>query len=304
MDKNFIIDLIENGGEISDSEQVDDSEYEEQVEEQAVEEQAEVGHKTRHKSLTNVTLSMLPPLPIPRHNKQRERNGGIIVVLLSIFFFVGTTHGLALEAFDGFEYHSTIWWVLFILIYSQAGLAILGLMAMLMVDPGAVPRSQQTCFPIPEQMTPALRDYLEHKGDGVRLFVPPGNNYLAALDRSGDTYCVRCLVWRRSKDGKHYHCNTCQRCVKDYDHHCSVFGRCIAGRLLSIQGNYTFFVSMCALFVTAFFTSFVAIVWSISNIYGPAWVVPIACLVILYFAVTTRLLVTGPMALCRTCRRR
>ncbi|KAL3936171.1 MAG: hypothetical protein SGBAC_008453 [Bacillariaceae sp.] len=275
-----------------------------QESERSGEDRTEEG-KSKLKSLSDISISDLPPLPTPRQTKRRERNGGITVVLILIFVFVGTTHGILLEVSGGFEHHGTQWWVFFILIYSQAALALLGLLAMLITDPGVIPRSQKTCFPVPADMAPALNDYFEQRGgSGAKQFFPPSGNYLMAEDGSEDSYCVRCLVWRRSKDGKHYHCNTCQRCVKQYDHHCSVFGRCIAGTMWSLKGNFKFFVMMCFLFVTAFFTTFVAVCWSLSNLYGPGWVVPLAFITILYLVVSTRLLAMGPQRLCRACRRR
>lgn len=253
--------------------------------------------------LSSVALSDLPPLPTEHYTKQRQRNGGVSVVLFSIFAFVGTTHGLGLELFPGFERNSAPWWTFFILIYIQAALAILGLIAMIVADPGVVQRSKESCYPIPVQMGPALQDYLDQRGKFVKHIVLPREKYLMAEDGTGDSYCVRCMVWRRAVDGKHYHCNTCQQCVKQYDHHCGVFGRCIAGKMFSAKGNYKYFVLMGSLFVTAFWTSFVAITWSLSNVYGPTWVVPIACLVVLYLMVSTRLLIMGPRAICGACRR-
>mmetsp|Transcript_26584 Transcript_26584/g.64821 ORF Transcript_26584/g.64821 Transcript_26584/m.64821 type:complete len:297 (-) Transcript_26584:78-968(-) len=295
MTSSFIEDIMDDA--LEDATSVTSA----QLEEERLEEE----RKSRRLILPdNISLSNLPPLPPPHVSKRRQRNGGITVVLISIFCFVGTTHGLALEVFDGFEYHSTRWWVFFILIYSQAGLAILGLFAMLIANPGVVERSKKTCFPVPQQMAPSLNDYFEQRGRGGKQFFPPSQHYLPAEDGSGDTYCVRCLLWRRSKDGPHYHCNTCQRCVKHYDHHCGVFGRCIAGKLFSVNGNYKYFVILCSLFVTAFWTSFAAIVWSLSNVYGPAWVVPISLAVVLYLVITTRVLILGPQALCRACRQR
>ncbi len=93
---------------------------------------------------------------------------------------------------------------------------------------------------------------------------------------TGDTFCVRCLVWRIRKPGTHYfHCNTCQRCVKDFDHHCSVFGRCIAGKLLGRQGNYKYFVGIIVVGLLAYWTAAVALIWSLSLRFDPKWVVPV-----------------------------
>lgn len=73
-------------------------------------------------------------------------------------------------------------------------------------DPGTIKRSPETCFPQPELVKERLRNGLTL--DGV------GN-----LSEDGRTFCIRCLVWRPD-DVETHHCNTCQRCVTDFDHHC------------------------------------------------------------------------------------
>eukprot|EP00980_Cylindrotheca_fusiformis_P006446 scaffold1376_cov125-Cylindrotheca_fusiformis.AAC.12 len=262
----------------------------------------EEGKVSPSKPPKTVDISRLPPFLEPRYNRRRrETIGGCSVVLFLIILYAGFTHGIALEALDSFDYHGTTWWVFFGLIYGQAVFALLCLFMLLVVDPGVVKRSPETCLPIPQQIEADIHEYIRLR-DRRQPFFRPGEGYFAAEDGTGDTYCSRCLVWRRHFDGKHYHCNTCQRCVKKYDHHCSVFGRCIAGNMCGWGGNYKYFAMICCCFATGLLTTFVALVWSLSILFGPQWVVPIAAVLLIYVVCSSRILVFGPQALCWPCR--
>ena len=46
-------------------------------------------------------------------------------------------------------------------------------------------------------------------------------------------WCSKCLV---PKDKNQVHCSICNVCIKDYDHHCVFFGKCIGGG--NIQSFY------------------------------------------------------------------
>jgi hypothetical protein len=203
--------------------------------------QIEDGGGTRHaekgisKLAMSIEMSGLPSMLQPKYRaKQREAVKGTALVLVLILFFVGLTHGVALEMIDGFAYGGTTWWVFCILIYVEALAAILCLHGLWLVDPGVVKRSRKTSFPIPIEMQQLIEEYL-HDSKKDKQFSPPTEHYFTADDGSGDTYCTRCLVWRRKEDGRHYHCNTCQRCVMQYDHHCSVFGRCVLRMVFMIS---------------------------------------------------------------------
>ena len=91
-------------------------------------------------------------------------------------------------------------------IYAEAVTAIICLLGLMWGDPGVVKRSPQNCFPLPAMVADRLRN--GRPLDGV------GN-----VHEDGRVFCIRCLVWRPD-DTETHHCATCQRCVRDFDHHC------------------------------------------------------------------------------------
>jgi hypothetical protein len=118
--------------------------------------------------------------------------------------------------------------------------------------------------------------------DNDDMHPPPTELYISHPDDDNqDTFCVRCLVWRKSKpETKYFHCAVCQRCVEYFDHHCSVFGRCIAGT--AWKGNYKYFVTIAVVGMLAYWTTAIALAWSLSVRYGPEWAIPIS-IVVLWF---------------------
>lgn len=250
-------------------------------------------------SETPIMVDMLPPLQDPLSElKRRQKVNGSSLVIFLILFYVGVTHGLALEAFAGIQHKSIPWYIFLILIYSLAVCAILCLFGLFVVDPGIVKRSPESCFPIPSEMKPLIQSYVDKTQDD---YEPPTESYCSADDESGDTYCTRCLVWRRKSEGRHFHCNTCQRCVKHFDHHCSVFGVCIAGKVCG-HGNIQYFYLLLSFGCLASFATFVAVVYSLSVVFGPKWVIPISIIVVPAFLSCSKVLSLGPKVLCRPCR--
>lgn len=248
-----------------------------------------------------VDISKLPPLANPNYSMIRqESNVGITVVLFLSLAFIGVTHGISLAAVGGIEKHSPTWWTFFILVYGETGIALLCLLGLMLVDPGVVKRSPENCFPIPMQCEAWIQ---AHVDDDAPKVEPPPEYYIASSNPStpGDTYCRRCLLWRRFKhSNKYFHCSICQRCVAEFDHHCSVFGRCIGGTLLSRTGNYKFFVTIVAMGFAGYLTSIVSLVWSLSLRYKPQIAIPV-CLFCLWL--TTGILM-GKICngVCLSCR--
>ena len=163
-------------------------------------------------------LGDLPLLPPPDLREiKRQTRGGIAIVLFIAAALISLTHGIALTLCFDREEDAVAWWTIFGLIYSQATLALVFLVGVLNVDPGIVHRSKENCFPLP----PEIAAWLESYDEDLR----PIEQYLQdqTPNKERDTYCTRCLIWRRqptdvnqdvSKYIRYYHCSICQRCVR------------------------------------------------------------------------------------------
>ena len=164
---------------------------------------------------------------------------GIVVTIVGVC--VGATHGgVAMLACE-----PQAWSWLLPLVYAEALAALVCLAGLVFDDPGVVARSRDRCAPLPPLVVSKLR------GAKVTL-----SENIPSDREGGGTFCVRCYVWRPpappAYDGKKFHsrtevhhCSTCQRCVVDFDHHCGVFGRCIAGK--GLKGNFKYFSTIIVL---------------------------------------------------------
>ena len=160
-------------------------------------------------------LSDLPPLPKPNLSEMRSQAlCGNLLVLSLITIFCGLTNAIAL--WGPSAHTGAAWWVVFVAIWGQTAIALVCLLAIMWADPGTVRRSEATCFPVPDAVAEKLR-----RGESLATI---GN-----ITRDGRTYCVRCLVWRPNDGGRSggragssltHHCQTCNRCVTEFDHHC------------------------------------------------------------------------------------
>jgi len=236
-----------------------------------------------------VSLEQLPPfLPPQVLEKRRQALGGTLVAFSIGAIIIGVTQGITLTV--GFEKSTPAWWIIFGLIYGQVSAALLCLVGVLVIDPGVVPRTQENCFPIPSEMHQwlvAIRaehgNQNEERQEETTL-TRPSEQYLPSPDQNcKDTYCTRCLVWRRSQsnsDIRYFHCNVCQRCVGYYDHHCDVFGRCIAGTPTG-RGNLKFFYGLLGFGVSTYLTCLGSLLAGLIRAYDVKWVVPVFCVCVI-----------------------
>jgi len=119
-----------------------------------------------------------------------------------------------------------LWLCIFIAIYSWYMMNYSG-------NEAEIKRNEANCYPVPGVVADRIRRNVPIQGENTKF---PLQN---VSGEDGQTYCVRCLVWR--PDGKCHHCRTCGRCVTDFDHHCGFYGRCIAGQL-PCGGNWPWFI--------------------------------------------------------------
>jgi hypothetical protein len=215
--------------------------------------------------------SNLPPLPKPRLLEMRRQAALGCILVLAI---IAACLAVMLLATWHWTLHSR---AAVAVIASLESAVALGMLAGLMFgDPGVVKRTDSNVRPLPDIMAGALADGNLSWGNKSNI-------------RDGDRiFCVRCLLWRdasapldscaratqrlpfrslwgpssgvsRSDDGVHWcattthHCSTCQRCVRHFDHHCVVFGRCIAGR--GLQGNLKYFIGIISMAAIGVFTT-------------------------------------------------
>jgi len=186
----------------------------------------------------------LPPLPDQDLCAMRgEACCGNSLVLFLIFLFVAPMQAYVAQSSGPITVMVYIWMAA---IYAEAATAIICLIGLMWGDPGTVKRTPENCFPLPEVVAERLRN--GRSLDGV------GN-----VTEDGRVFCIRCLVWRPD-DTETHHCATCQRCVVEFDHHCGVFGRCIAGD--GCGGNMGYFKTLimmgclgCATCVSFMFVS-------------------------------------------------
>ena len=199
----------------------------------------------------------LPPFTKPDLARMRsEASGGISLVGCLIITFMGITFGMSGSCTP--ETRSA----LTVTVVSLAVTAIACLSYILMGDPGVVRRTQDACLPLPAEVAEKLSVWNPQDPAAAVGHPLDGMNNIKEPERS---YCVRCCLWRHHNEElprrgrihraiagrqvdtvKFHHCSTCQRCVRHFDHHCGVLGRCIAGRGLS--GNMPCFIMliMCA----------------------------------------------------------
>ena len=252
-------------------------------------------------SVVILSVDKLPPLPKPRHDILRnETPRGPCVVMTCVVLCVFLTHYIALTLVlpsDDFENDDDDTFeednsnrpyvagkiVFLVLVYTESVVALLCTTGILRADPCVIKRTAESCNPLPKAVESwALSAPSDPRPKGL-------DQYLKGADKR--LYCTKCLVWR-NPGVTHFHCAICQRCCAYHDHHCNVFGRCIAGNprfwesnkssnSSSSSGNLLYFYGILASGAWAFFTVFAAFLYAFSVRYRPVYAIPIGVLVML-----------------------
>lgn len=103
------------------------------------------------------------------------------------------------------------------------------------VDPGIIPATFISRDAI-NKVDPKYTN-IHHKGQRVFYLVTQGKSAYgpnfcnAAL--TSMKFCETCLIFRPSKSA---HCNLCNNCVNEFDHHCIWLGTCVG------RNNYPYFI--------------------------------------------------------------
>lgn len=191
-----------------------------------------------------VPLSDLPPMPARGEGYYTEPWCGSCTVGILCVMFVGAVQSLAATGTLPSKEFADI---VVLLIWLWAIIAIFCTAYIIFAEGGIIRRSEQTCYPIPDEVAKRLMSNESLRGMS-NISGPPGS-------KMHGTYCVRCLVWRPKRSGRtsSHHCNTCQRCFTGFDHHCGVFGRCI------VNNNLLCFYLLIAMLFTGIVTVMVAV---------------------------------------------
>ena len=280
----------ENDSKISESDNADGEEQEKE-ESPDIPKRTSLNDKDVPCELSSVVITsvdQLPPLPRPRDDMLRvETPRGICVVSTFIVLCIFLTHYIALtlvlpsenldDENDERNPYRTGKIVFLVLVYTEAVVAMLCTVGILYADSAVIHRSLETCNPLPK----AVESWVVSEPTAPR---PKGlDPYLRGADKR--LYCTKCLVWR--KPGvPNYHCPICQRCCANHDHHCNVFGRCIAGtrkfwKPNSNRGNLVYFYGILTTGGWAFFTVFAAFLYAFSIRYRPEYAIPICIAIFL-----------------------
>jgi hypothetical protein len=179
-------------------------------------------------------LDQLMPLPTPHLKRMRQEAAAGVLTVLSFCITINSLTAAVINFCQ--TLNDSAVYTCFAIMSTLTIAALVCLCGLMFGDPGIIKRSAETCFPLPDSIIQRLSTgrFMDDLSN-VTAYNPEGL-------MSSKTFCVRCLVWRQP--GGH-HCKTCQRCVKDFDHHCGVFGRCIAGKILPApSGNWPYFTAI------------------------------------------------------------